>query len=148
MKIKHANISYAKKKLRKNFPIYGIWLGPELHMLSTVYLKNVYANALWIFHAINFTATITNNLPDTTRLPLHPFTGPSAPRDVTVCLITPRLVEVKWRAPALSNGQIIRYTVYAIPIAVSGPAISKRQAASNLPSGTIKQVCLYMWLYA
>ena len=111
-----------------------------------MYLNNVCANALWIFHVINFITTITNNLPDTIHLPPHPLTGPSAPRDVTVRLITPQLVEVRWRAPAVSNGQIIRYTVYAIPIAVSGPAISKRQAASNLPSGTIKHVCLYMLL--
>ena len=62
-------------------------------------------------------------------------------------LVTPRLAEIRWRRPAVSNGQIIRYTAYAIPIAVSGSAISKRQAASNLPSRTIKQVCLQMWLY-
>ena len=95
----------------------------------------------------NYKATFTINLPDVTNLSPHRLTGPSAPRNVTVRLVTPRLVEIRWRRPAVSNGQIIRYTAYAIPIAVSGSAISKRQAASNLPSRTIKQVCLYMWLY-
>ena len=132
----NVNISYAKKKAMRKFP--------DLRYLAWFWVA--YVKYSVFFCAINFTATITNNLPDTTRLPLHPFTGPSAPRGVTVRLITPRLVEVRWRAPAVSNGQIIRYTVYAIPIAVSGRAISKRQAASNLPSGTIKHVCLHMWL--
>ena len=94
-----------------------------------------------------YKVTIANNLPDVTNLPPHLLTGPSAPRDVTVRLITPLLVEIRWRRPAVSNGQIIRYTVYAIPITVSGPAISKRQAAPNLPSRTITQVCLYVWMY-
>ena len=73
------------------------------------------------------------------------LTGPSAPRNVTVRLIAPLLVEIRWRQPAVSNGQIIHYTVYAIPIVV--PAITKRQAASNPPNGTIKQVCLHMHVY-
>lgn len=82
-----------------------------------------------------------HHLTGTALLFPSPLTGPSAPRNVTVRIIRPLLVEIRWRAPAVSNGQIIRYTVYAIPIAVFGPAIRKRQAAPNLPSGTIKQVC-------
>ena len=75
-----------------------------------------------------------------------PFTGPSAPRNITVRLVTPLLVEIRWSIPALSNGQIIRFTVYGFPIAVFGPAIGKRQAPSDLPAGTIKQVgcCVIM----
>ena len=113
-------------------------------MKYTVYLKNADVNAVQIFHAIKLQGYKRS---DVTNLSPHCLTGPSAPRDVTVRLITPQLVEVRWRRPAVSNGQIIHYTVYAISIAVSGPAISKRQAAPNLPSRTIKQVCLHMWMY-
>ena len=47
--------------------------------------------------------------------------------------------------PAVSSGQIIHYTVYAIPIVVLGPAV--KCAESNPPNDTIKQVCLHMHVY-
>ena len=34
-----------------------------------------------------------------TSLPPHRLTGPSAPRDVTVRLVMPRLAEIRWRRP-------------------------------------------------
>ena len=108
-----------------------------LAQVDTIY------SCLRFFHAIKLQGYKRS---DVTNLSPHRLTGPSAPRDVTVRLVTPRLVEIRWRRPAVSNGQIIRYTVYAIPITVSGPAISKRQAAPNLPSRTITQVCSHMWM--
>ena len=55
------------------------------------------------------------------------FTGPSPPRNVTAKLIAPGTVEVRWRVPALSNGVIIRFTVYAIPVRANGATRGKRQ---------------------
>ena len=66
------------------------------------------------------------------------FTAPSAPRDVKVRLIAPFLVEVSWRAPALPNGVITHYTVYAIPQIFHEETRSKRQTPT-LPK-TIKKV--------
>ena len=43
------------------------------------------------------------------------YAAPSAPRDVTVTLIAPQVVEVRWMVPASPNGVITHYTVYAIP---------------------------------
>ena len=64
--------------------------------------------------------------------------APSAPRDVRARLITPSLAEVSWRAPALPNGVITHYTVYAVPQLSHEETRSKRQAAT-LPR-TIKKV--------
>lgn len=48
--------------------------------------------------------------------------APTSPRDVTARLVAPLKVEVRWRAPAVTNGDISHYYVYAIPLrsAVSG----------------------------
>ena len=42
-------------------------------------------------------------------------TAPSAPRDIRLRQVRPLMVEVSWRPPALSNGIITHYTVYAEP---------------------------------
>ena len=55
------------------------------------------------------------------------FTAPSPPRNVTAKLIAPGTVEVRWSVPAISNGVIIRFTVYAIPMRANGPIRGKRQ---------------------
>ena len=64
--------------------------------------------------------------------------APSAPRDVRARLITPSLAEVSWRTPAVPNGVITFYTVYAVPQLSHEETRSKRQAAT-LPR-TIKKV--------
>ena len=64
--------------------------------------------------------------------------APSSPRDVRVRQIRPLLVEVSWRAPAISNGVITHYTVYAIPKLSYEATRSKRQTTS--PPQTIKKV--------
>ena len=61
----------------------------------------------------------------------HIFTAPSPPRNVSAKLITPDTVEVRWNIPAVLNGVIIRFTVYAIPVRANGPTLrGKRQATS------------------
>ncbi len=57
---------------------------------------------------------------------------------MAVRLVTPLTVEVSWREPALPNGQIFRYTVYAI-IAESTSDRRRRQAVIDPPGG-IKEV--------
>ena len=42
--------------------------------------------------------------------------APTSPRDVTARLVAPLEVEVRWRSPAVTNGDISHYTVYAIPL--------------------------------
>ena len=64
--------------------------------------------------------------------------APSAPRDVRARLITPSLAEVSWRTPAVPNGVITHYTVYALPQLSHEETRSKRQTAT-LPR-TIKKV--------
>ena len=59
---------------------------------------------------------------------------------MSVRLVTPLTVEVSWREPAVPNGQIFRYTVYAV-IAGSKPDRRRRQAVADLPGG-IKQVLI------
>ena len=62
---------------------------------------------------------------------LFHFTAPSPPRNVTAKLIAPGTVEVRWSVPARSNGVIIRFTVYAIPMRTDGPTLrGKRQAST------------------
>ena len=68
----------------------------------------------------------------------HIAVAPSEPRDVSVRLVTPLTVEVSWREPAVPNGQIVLYTVYAV-IAGSKPDRRRRQAVADLPGG-IKEV--------
>ena len=51
------------------------------------------------------------------------FAAPSPPRDVTVRLVTPRVAEVTWRTPAVTNGIISRYIVYAIPLGSTTQAV-------------------------
>ena len=59
------------------------------------------------------------------------FTAPSPPRNVSAKLIAPGTVEVRWSVPAVSNGVIIRFTVYAIPVRANGPILrGKRQATT------------------
>lgn len=41
--------------------------------------------------------------------------APSPPRNVSVRLVKPMTVEIRWRTPALPNGNISQYTVYAVP---------------------------------
>ena len=65
--------------------------------------------------------------------------APLAPRDVTVRVILPLLVEVNWKVPAVTNGNIARYTVYAIPLVSTEPIRGKRQASATLPK-TVKMV--------
>ena len=48
------------------------------------------------------------------------LTAPSPPRDVTVRQVGPLMVEVQWRPPAMSYGNVTHYTVYAIPVLPSG----------------------------
>ena len=67
------------------------------------------------------------------------YVAPSQPRDVKVSLVTPLIVEINWREPAVPNGHIIHYTVYAIPIAQFEPERRRRQAIIDFP-GTIKKV--------
>lgn len=64
--------------------------------------------------------------------------APTAPRDVKVRLVAPFLAEVRWRVPALSNGVITHYTVYAIPQISHEETRNKRQTPT-LPK-TIKKV--------
>ena len=53
--------------------------------------------------------------------------------------MTPFLAEVSWRAPALPNGVITHYTVYAVPQISHEETRSKRQTPSTSPR-TIKKV--------
>ena len=66
------------------------------------------------------------------------FTAPSAPCDVTVRLVTPRVAEVSWRMPAVTNGVINRYIVYAIPL--GGATRQRRQALAITTPHTIQTV--------
>ena len=45
-------------------------------------------------------------------------------------MITPTLAEVSWRTPAVPNGVIAHYTVYAVPQLSHEETRSKRQAAT------------------
>ena len=69
---------------------------------------------------------------------LFEFTAPSAPRDVTVRLMTPRVAEVSWRMPAVTNGVINRYIVYAIPL--GGTTRQRRQALAITTPQTVQTV--------
>ena len=64
--------------------------------------------------------------------------APSAPRDITVRLVTPRVAEVRWRAPAVTNGHIIKYIVYAIPL--GGATRQRRQDVAATTPQTIRVV--------
>ena len=68
--------------------------------------------------------------------------APSAPRDVTVRVIRPLLVEVSWKVPVVTNGNIIRYIVYAIPLVSTEPTRGKRQAEPVILPKTVKMVSL------
>ena len=67
------------------------------------------------------------------------YTAPSQPREISVRLITPTIVQVSWRVPAVSNGVITHYTVYAIPLG-STASRGKRQAGADTTPQTIKMV--------
>ena len=56
-------------------------------------------------------------------------------------LVTPRVAEVRWRVPAVSNGYIIKYIVYAIPL--GGTTRQRRQAVVVTTPQTIQSVCNY-----
>ena len=60
-------------------------------------------------------------------------TAPSAPRNVTVRIVTPVIVEVKWKAPAAPLGVIVLYTVYVTPLntGIDQPTRKKRQTSSE-----------------
>ena len=57
-------------------------------------------------------------------------------------IIRPLLVEVRWKVPAVTNGNIARYTVYAIPLVLTEPTRGKRQAEPATLPKTIKMVRL------
>ncbi len=60
------------------------------------------------------------------------FSAPSPPRDITVKIVSINILEVSWRPPAVSNGLIIRYTVYLTLFGTSseeGTGRKRRQAA-------------------
>ena len=59
--------------------------------------------------------------------------APTSPRDVTARLVAPLKVEVRWRSPAVTNGDISHYYIYAIPL---------RSALSNSTRQTLKMVTL------
>ena len=65
--------------------------------------------------------------------------APSPPRDVTVRLVAPTLAEVRWRTPAVSNGNITHYTVYAIPLR-SIELAAERQTEPIATTSTIQMV--------
>ena len=56
-------------------------------------------------------------------------------------LVTPRVAEVRWRVPAVSNGYITKYIVYAIPL--GGTTRQRRQAVAVTTPQTIRSVCNY-----
>ena len=53
-------------------------------------------------------------------------------------LVTPRVAEVRWRAPAVTNGHIIKYIVYAIPL--GGATRQRRQDVAVTTPQTIRMV--------
>ena len=63
------------------------------------------------------------------------FSAPSAPRDVTARLVAPLKVEVRWRSPAVTNGDISHYNVYAIPLrsTVSNSTLQTLQMVAIIP---------------
>lgn len=67
-------------------------------------------------------------------------TAPSPPRDVSVRMVTPTIAEVSWREPAVPNGVVTQYTVYAIPLGSVTTFRGKRQADATASSETIKMV--------
>lgn len=66
--------------------------------------------------------------------------APLPPQDVSAVLVTPVILRVSWSRPARIRGDVVYYTVYAIPFAsqVSPSARKKRQADHSL--GTIAKV--------
>lgn len=66
--------------------------------------------------------------------------APSPPRDVSVRIIRPLLVEVRWKVPAVTKGSIVHYTVYAIPLVSTEPTRGKRQTDSATLPKTLKMV--------
>lgn len=68
--------------------------------------------------------------------------APSSPRDVSVRVIRPLLVEVSWKVPAVTNGIIVHYIVYAIPLVFTepAPARKRRQAEPSTLPQTLKMV--------
>ncbi len=55
------------------------------------------------------------------------YIAPSPPRNVTVRIVGVNLLEVIWRPPAISNGVIIRYTVYITLFGSSNEEETERQ---------------------
>ena len=62
-------------------------------------------------------------------------------------IIRPLLVEVRWRVPAVTNGNIVRYTVYAIPLVFTEPTRGKRQTEPATLPKTVKMVGLEIPFY-
>ena len=62
-------------------------------------------------------------------------------------IIRPLLVEVRWKVPAVTNGNIVHYTVYAIPLVFTEPTRGKRQAETATLPKTVKMVRLDFILY-
>ncbi len=59
--------------------------------------------------------------------------APTPPRSVTVTLINPNTILVKWIRPASSNGAISYYTVYAIPfITKTSPTLRGKRSSDSL----------------
>ena len=61
------------------------------------------------------------------------LSAPSAPRDVSARLVAPLEVEVRWRSPAVTNGDISHYTVFATPL---------RSTVSNNTLQTLQMVAM------
>ena len=61
--------------------------------------------------------------------------APTSPRDVSARLVAPLEVEVRWRSPAVTNGDISHYYVYAIPL---------RSTVSNNTLQTLQMVAMIL----
>ncbi|XP_021962804.1 neogenin isoform X2 [Folsomia candida] len=71
----------------------------------------------------------------TTDLSNHsPSGGPSAPRDISAVLISTRFVTLTWKAPIITNGNIIAYAIYYKEIG------SDRERTRNTTTGRLEEV--------
>ena len=76
--------------------------------------------------------------------------APSPPRDVVARLVSPLTVEVTWRSPAVPNGVISHYIVYAIPLRSASVVTGERrqQSESNTtPPQTIQMVLITLIIF-
>ena len=77
----------------------------------------------------------------TNPLTVFPYSpAPSPPRDITVRIISATVIEVSWRPPAVPNGEIIRYTVYLIPLTSTTGDQTSRQKRQVVQSPDIISV--------